>query len=47
MLNKEISLSKINLGNLTRVWNMPPGSWNSLIAGEIPIYGHNSSSGGC
>ena len=46
-LIKRSPLSKINTGDITRVSYMAPGSWNSLNAGEIPIYCHSSSSGGC
>ena len=45
MFNKEIPLSKTNLGDLSRIPNMSPGSRNSLSAGEIPIHYHSSSSG--
>ena len=30
VFNKEISISKINLGDITRISYMSPGSWNSL-----------------
>ena len=42
--NKEISISKINLGDITRISYMSPESWNSLNAGEVPIHHRSSSS---
>ena len=47
MFDKEDLLSKTNLGNFSRLPDMPSGFRNPLNAGRVPVHSNSHSPGGC